>query len=182
MKKKNAAAVDCVSYSKVHVWFRVFSTLTSAWHHRWWHRHWRCVENYTGCAHSWITHTQNRIVADSMPDCWYVQSCGSTGNNTTVYILIINSRLCYNNRHAHTGRVVHSTRTVKPPIGNRPMAKHTADTEQFPWSQHASLTYQRIQLRNNYLLGIKIWSRTRSLLEVFTVLVIDESQNVEKNH
>ena len=78
--------------------------------------------------------------------------------------------------------MVHSTRTVKPPIGNRPMAEHTADTEQFPWSQHASLTYQRIQLRNNFLLGIKIWSRTRSLLEVFTVLVIDESQNVEKNH
>ena len=40
--------------------------------------------------------------------------------------------------------------TVKPPIGNTPMAEHTADTEQFPWSQHASLTYRRFQLRNNF--------------------------------
>ena len=35
------------------------------------------------------------------------------------------------------------------------MAEHTADTEQFPWSQHAPLTYQRFQLRNNFLLGTK---------------------------
>ena len=35
------------------------------------------------------------------------------------------------------------------------MAEHTADTEQFPWSQHAPLTYRRFQLRNNFLLGTK---------------------------
>ena len=35
------------------------------------------------------------------------------------------------------------------------MAEHTADTEQFPWSQHAPLTYRRFQLRNNVLLGTK---------------------------
>ena len=40
--------------------------------------------------------------------------------------------------------------TVKLPI-----AEHTADTEQFPWSQHAPLTYRRFQLRNNFLLGAK---------------------------
>ena len=45
--------------------------------------------------------------------------------------------------------------TVKPPIRNTPMAEHTADTEQFPWSQHAPLTYRRFQLRNNFLLGTK---------------------------
>ena len=45
--------------------------------------------------------------------------------------------------------------TVKPPIGNPPMAEHTADTEQFPWSQYATLTYRRFQLRNNFLLGTK---------------------------
>ena len=45
--------------------------------------------------------------------------------------------------------------TVKPPIGNTPMAEHTADTEQFPWPQYAPLTYQRFQLRNNFLLGTK---------------------------
>ena len=45
--------------------------------------------------------------------------------------------------------------TVKPPIGNTPMAEHTADTEQFPWSQYALLTYRRFQLRNNCLLGTK---------------------------
>ena len=45
--------------------------------------------------------------------------------------------------------------TVKPPIGNPSMAEHTADTEQFPWSQHAPLTYRRFQLRNNFLLGTK---------------------------
>ena len=45
--------------------------------------------------------------------------------------------------------------TVKPPIGNTPMAEHTANTEQFPWSQHALLTYQRFQLRNNFLSGTK---------------------------
>ena len=33
------------------------------------------------------------------------------------------------------------------------MAEHAADTEQFPWCQHATLTYRRIQLRNNFLLG-----------------------------
>ena len=35
------------------------------------------------------------------------------------------------------------------------MAEHTANTEQFPWSQHAQLTYRRFQLRNNFLLGAK---------------------------
>ena len=45
--------------------------------------------------------------------------------------------------------------TVKPPIGNPLMAEHTADAEQFPWSQHAPLTYRRFQLRNIYLLGTK---------------------------
>ena len=51
--------------------------------------------------------------------------------------------------------VVPKADTVKPPIGNPPIAEHTADTEQFPWSQHAPLTYRRFQLRNNFLLGAK---------------------------
>ena len=45
--------------------------------------------------------------------------------------------------------------TVKPPIGNPPMAEHTADTEQFPWSQYATLTYRRFQLRNNFFIRNK---------------------------
>ena len=56
------------------------------------------------------------------------------------------------------------TTTVKPPIGNLPMAEHTADTEQFPWSQYATLTYRSFQLRNNFLLGTKNLVRTRFLL------------------
>ena len=35
------------------------------------------------------------------------------------------------------------------------MAEHTADTEQFPWSQHATLSCGRFQLRNKFLLGTK---------------------------
>ena len=35
------------------------------------------------------------------------------------------------------------------------MAEHTADTEQFPWSQHAPLTYRRFQLRNNFCIRNK---------------------------
>ena len=60
-------------------------------------------------------------------------------------------------RHCRGGKVIPQIYgyTVKPPIGNPPMAEHTADTEQFPWSQHASLTYRRFQLRNNVLLGTK---------------------------
>ena len=45
--------------------------------------------------------------------------------------------------------------TVKPPIGKTPLAEHTADTEQFPWSQHAPLTYRRFQLRNNFCIRNK---------------------------
>ena len=51
--------------------------------------------------------------------------------------------------------VTYDFSTVKPPIGNPPMAEHTADTEQFPWSQHAPLTCRRFQLRNNVVLGTK---------------------------
>ena len=68
------------------------------------------------------------------------------------------------------------------------MAEHTADTEQFPWSQHAPLTYQRFQLRNNFFIRNKksgpepvpylkvllydnltsgIFSETRSYLEIY---------------
>ena len=36
-----------------------------------------------------------------------------------------------------TAVAIFSRCTVKPPIGNTPMAEHTADTEQFHWSQHA---------------------------------------------
>ena len=32
------------------------------------------------------------------------------------------------------------------------MAEHTADTEQFPWSQYATLTYGRFQLRNMFFI------------------------------
>ena len=35
------------------------------------------------------------------------------------------------------------------------MAEHTADTEQFPWSQYAPLTYRRFQLRNNFFIRNK---------------------------
>ena len=50
---------------------------------------------------------------------------------------------------------VQENNTVKPPIGNPPMAEHTADTEQFPWSQYATSTYRIFQLRNNFILGTK---------------------------
>ena len=36
---------------------------------------------------------------------------------------------------------IHCACTVKPPNKQPPMAEHTAYTEQFPWSQHAPLTY-----------------------------------------
>ena len=115
--------------------------------------------------------------------CWDQGNCSVSAVCSTIGGFPIGGFTVFDNLEIYCGVVLpHTTCTVKPPIGNTPMAEHTADTEQFPWSQHASLTYQRIQLRNNFLLGIKIWSRTRSLLEVFTVLVIDESQNVEKNH
>ena len=35
------------------------------------------------------------------------------------------------------------------------MAEHTDDTEQFPWSQHATLSCRRFQLRNNYFIRSK---------------------------
>ena len=67
--------------------------------------------------------------------------------------------------------------TVKPPIVNTPMAEHTADTKQFPWSQHAPLTYRRSQLRNNFLLGTKNLIPDRSLFGVFTVVLFRISVN-----
>ena len=35
------------------------------------------------------------------------------------------------------------------------MAEHTADTEQFPWSQHTSLTYQRIPVTEQFFIRNK---------------------------
>ena len=35
------------------------------------------------------------------------------------------------------------------------MAEHTADTEQFPWSQHASLTYQKIPVTKQFFIRKK---------------------------
>ena len=35
------------------------------------------------------------------------------------------------------------------------MAERTGDTEQFPWPQHAPLTYRRFQLRNNFFIRNK---------------------------
>ena len=51
------------------------------------------------------------------------------------------------------------------------MAEHTANTEQFPWSQHAPLTYRRFQLRNNFLLGAKNLVPNPFLIWGFTVHV-----------
>ena len=35
------------------------------------------------------------------------------------------------------------------------MADHTADTEQFPWSQHASVTYQKIPVTEQFFIRNK---------------------------